>query len=80
MAAGLQDATDFGIKRLLSIESEDDESFCTYFSEFDAAEQPPLTFPIPPTLETAVATATPTTQPMSMPTETTTTNTVDNHY
>ena len=79
MAAGPRDATDFGIKRLLSNDSED-ESFWAYFSEFDTAKQPPLTFPIPPTLETAVATATPTTQPMSMPTESTTTNTVDNHY
>ena len=54
-------------------------------SEFVDAEQPPLTFPIPPTLEgTAAATATPTTQPMSLPTESTTeltaTNTIDNHY
>ena len=66
MAVGRRDATfDLGIKRLLCDDNEDDESFWAYFSEFVDAEQPPLTLPIPPSLEGTDAVAMPITQPMS---------------
>ena len=30
------DATDFGLKQLLSNNNEDDDGFCVYFSKYDA--------------------------------------------
>ena len=85
MAVGPRDATDFGAKRLLCNNNKDEESFWAYFSYFDTAEQPPLTFLIPPTLNTnladiAATTLTPTTQPMTMSTGSTFANTIDNLY
>ena len=85
MAVGPWDVAFYlGVKQLLWDDNKD-KSFWEHFSEFVEAEQPPLTFPIPPTLDlaleregTAIATATPTTQPTSPPTESN--NTVDNHY
>ena len=55
MAVGPRDvAFDLGVKRLLCDDNKDDESFWEYFSEFVEAEQPPLTFRIPPTLDRAL--------------------------
>ena len=74
MAVGSRDtAFDLGIKQLLCNDNEDDESVWAYFSKFLEDKQPPLIFPIPPTLDIDAVTATPTTTNPTM-------SSTDNHY